>query len=61
MGFRNLRLIDPCDPLDEEALMLAHGSHEILRSAPVGLHGLYKAVVNNPSGECQQKIRGKAS
>jgi len=35
MGFKNLRLIDPCDPLDEEALMLAHGSHEILRSARI--------------------------
>jgi len=33
MGFRNLRLIDPCDHLGEEALMLAHGSHEVLRAA----------------------------
>ncbi len=35
MGFSHLRLIDPCDHLGEEALMLAHGSHEILRSARV--------------------------
>ena len=35
MGFRNLRLIAPCDHLAEEALMLAHGSREILRSALV--------------------------
>ncbi len=33
MGFSHMRLIDPCDHLDEEALMLAHGSHDILRSA----------------------------
>ena len=33
MGFRHLRLIDPCDHLSEEALMLAHGSHDILQSA----------------------------
>ena len=35
MGFSHLRLIDPCDHLGEEALMLAHGSHEILQSARV--------------------------
>lgn len=33
MGFRHLRLIDPCNHLDEEAKMLAHGSHDILESA----------------------------
>ena len=33
MGFSNLRLIDPCDHLGDEARMLAHGSHEILESA----------------------------
>ncbi|TFH20927.1 MAG: tRNA/rRNA methyltransferase [Bacteroidia bacterium] len=33
MGFSHLRLIDPCDHLCEEALMLAHGSHDILQSA----------------------------
>ncbi len=33
MGFRQLRLIAPCNHLDEKALMLAHGSHDILRSA----------------------------
>jgi len=35
MGFSKLRLIDPCDHLSEEALMLAHASHEILQSARV--------------------------
>jgi tRNA/rRNA methyltransferase len=35
MGFRQLRLIDPCDHLGEEALMLAHGSHDVLQSAQV--------------------------
>jgi len=33
MGFKHLRLIQPCDHLSEEALMLAHGSHDILRTA----------------------------
>lgn len=33
MGFSHLRLIDPCDHLCEEALMLAHGSHDILENA----------------------------
>ena len=33
MGFRHLRLIDPCNHLDEEAMMLAHGSHDILETA----------------------------
>ena len=33
MGFTHLRLIDPCDHLSDEALMLAHGSHHILQSA----------------------------
>ena len=33
MGFSNLRLIDPCDHLGDEARMLAHGSQEILESA----------------------------
>lgn len=33
MGFRHLRLIDPCDHLSDEAMMLAHASHEILQSA----------------------------
>jgi tRNA/rRNA methyltransferase len=35
MGFKHLSLIKPCDHLSEEALMLAHGSHDILRSASV--------------------------
>ncbi len=33
MGFKHLRLIDPCDHLGDEARMLAHGSHDILESA----------------------------
>jgi len=33
MGFRHLRLIEPCDHLGEEARMLAHGSHEVLEEA----------------------------
>ena len=33
MGFGHLRLIDPCDHLNEEALMLAHGSHDLLHAA----------------------------
>ena len=33
MGFSSLRLIESCDHLSEEALMLAHGSHDILQSA----------------------------
>ena len=33
MGFRHLRLIDPCDHLGEEARMLAHGSHDVLENA----------------------------
>ena len=35
MGFSQLRLIDPCDHLHEEARMLAHGSHEVLENARV--------------------------
>ena len=33
MGFKQLRLIAPCDHLNDEARMLAHGSHDILESA----------------------------
>jgi len=33
MGFKHLRLIEPCDHMSEEALMLAHGSHDILQAA----------------------------
>ncbi|MEN8157237.1 MAG: tRNA/rRNA methyltransferase [Bacteroidota bacterium] len=33
MGFSHLRLISPCDHLDKEAKMLAHGSHDILENA----------------------------
>lgn len=38
MGFSRLRLIDPCDHLSDEALMLAHGSREILENAKVFDH-----------------------
>ena len=33
MGFSHMRLIAPCDHLGDEALMLAHGSHDILKNA----------------------------
>lgn len=35
MGFVNLRLIDPCNYLDAQAMMMAHGSHDVLNSAEV--------------------------
>ena len=35
MGFSDLRLVNPCDHLSEEARMLAHGSNEILEKAGV--------------------------
>ncbi len=35
MGFSQLRLIDPCDHLSEEARMLAHGSNDILEAAKI--------------------------
>lgn len=35
MGFTQLRLVNPCDYLSTEALMLAHGSHDILHNAQV--------------------------
>jgi tRNA/rRNA methyltransferase len=35
MGFTRLRLIAPCNHLGEEAMMMAHGSHDILRGAEV--------------------------
>ncbi|MBN1131756.1 MAG: hypothetical protein JXR52_07765 [Bacteroidales bacterium] len=33
MGFKQLRLIQPCDHLCDEARMMAHGSHDILETA----------------------------
>ena len=33
MGFKHLRLINPCAHLGDEARMLAHGSHDILEAA----------------------------
>jgi tRNA/rRNA methyltransferase len=35
MGFSQLRLIEPCDHLGDEARMLAHGSHDVLEGAGV--------------------------
>ncbi len=45
MGFRNLRLVNPCHHLDEEALMLAHGSHDILQEAKV-FQGFREAIAD---------------
>ena len=35
MGFKNLRLVNPCEYQGVKALMLAHGSHDILENAKV--------------------------
>ena len=35
MGFKHMRLIDPADHLADEALMMAHGSKEILKQSQV--------------------------
>ncbi len=35
MGFRDLRLVNPCDYLNEKAMMLAHGSQTVLQNASV--------------------------
>jgi len=35
MGFSGMRLIEPCNHLADEALMMAHGSHDILEEARV--------------------------
>ncbi len=35
MGFHDLRLVNPCDYLNEKAMMIAHGSHSILQKASV--------------------------
>ncbi|MDF1573585.1 MAG: TrmH family RNA methyltransferase [Bacteroidales bacterium] len=45
MGFSHLRLIEPCKHLNDEALMLAHGSHDILQSAQV--YDDYEAAVED--------------
>lgn len=45
MGFRYLRLIDPCDHLGDEALMMAHGSHDLLHSA--SLFGSFKEATSD--------------
>jgi len=43
MGFRELRLVNPCDYLNEKALMLAHGSHAVLQEASI-YHSLKEAI-----------------
>jgi len=43
MGFSDLRLIDPCDHLAEEAKMFAHGSLDILKNARV-FHGFEESI-----------------
>jgi len=45
MGFSRLRLIQPCDHLNDEARMLAHGSHDILEAAE--LFESYEASVTD--------------
>ncbi len=35
MGFSELRLVDPCNHLVDEALMMAHGSRDVLENARV--------------------------
>ncbi len=35
MGFHDLRLVNPCDYLNEKAMMLAHGSHTVLQEAAI--------------------------
>ncbi|MDD3877449.1 MAG: tRNA/rRNA methyltransferase [Bacteroidales bacterium] len=35
MGFSKLRLVNPCNHLDDKAMWLAHGSHDILKNAEV--------------------------
>ncbi|MFP4555769.1 MAG: tRNA/rRNA methyltransferase [Bacteroidales bacterium] len=45
MGFTDLRLINPCDYLSDKALMLAHGSHDILENAKT-YNSLEKAIAD---------------
>ena len=45
MGFRYMRLIRPCDHLDEEARMMAHGSHDILIGAT--LHDSFEEATSD--------------
>jgi len=45
MGFRHLRLIEPCDHLSDEAMMMAHGSHEILTSA--SMYGSFEEATSD--------------
>ena len=45
MGFADMRLIRPCDHLSEEALMMAHGSREVLRNA--GVYDSYEEATAN--------------
>lgn len=43
MGFRSLHLVNPCNHLSEEAIMLAHGSFDVLSQAGI-FHSLTDAV-----------------
>jgi tRNA/rRNA methyltransferase len=45
MGFRHLYLVRPCDHLDKEAIKMAHGSADILKSAKI-FDSLEQAVSN---------------
>jgi tRNA/rRNA methyltransferase len=45
MGFRHLYLVKPCDHLDKEAIKMAHGSADILKSA--GIFDSFQQAINN--------------
>lgn len=45
MGFRHLRLINPCDHMDKEAVMMAHASSDILKNAKI-FNSLQEALIN---------------
>lgn len=45
MGFRHLWLVKPCDHLDKESIMMAHGSVDILNSARI-FDSLQQALID---------------
>lgn len=45
MGFTSLKLVNPVDHLDKKAMMLAHGSHDVLKNA--SLHNELKEAVQD--------------
>ena len=45
MGFRHLWLVKPCDHLDKEAIKMAHGSTDILKTARI-FESLQEALSN---------------